>query len=303
MKPFRIILLLLAAVMVSTVAAPGASAQRKVTPVTPAPGTKGTPKEKPELTPYEDPGRLREQTDAQGHIILIDTVTGQEWIDTTAVKKSKKMIYPRIYCVAAGLNIADPLLRIMGQKYGIASGWGELNMHNRYFPTFEFGLGQASITPEEGNFTFRSPIAPYFKIGANYNIFYNSDPRYKFLVGVRYGFTPFSYTIDNVNLVDDYWGTDTQFSIPRQNATVGYFEFLAGVRVNIVRDFSIGWDLRYHAILHENSARYGKPMYIPGYGKRGSALAVNISLVYTFTLNRPAPQEVNSDNEPSKTTP
>ena len=44
-------------------------------------------------------------------------------------------------------------------------------------------------------------------------------------------------------------------------------------------------------------------MYIPGYGKRGSALAVNISLVYTFTLNRPAPQEVNSDNEPSKTTP
>lgn len=144
MKPLRFILSLFVALTLTPVIAPTAAAQRKVTPVPTAPGTKGVPKEKSELTPYEDPGRLRRETDSRGNIILIDTVTGLEWIDTTAVKKSKKMIYPRIYCVAAGVNIADPVMRIFGQKYGIASVWGELNMHNRYFPTFELGLGQAS---------------------------------------------------------------------------------------------------------------------------------------------------------------
>lgn len=296
MNRLRHITFLLIALLIASGIALDVAAQRKITPVEPAPGTKGTPKEKPELTPYEDPGRLREETDAQGRIILIDTVTGLEWIDTTAVK-SKKMIYPRIYCVAAGANIADPLLRIAGQKYGIASVWGELNMHNRYFPTLEIGLGQARITPQESNFTFRTPLAPFFKIGANYNIFYNSDPRYKFLVGLRYGLTSFSYSIDDITLTDNYWDITSTFSIPRQRTTVGYFEFLAGVRVNIVSSFSIGWDIRYHAVLHESRAPHGKPMYIPGFGKRGSALGFNLSLIYTFTLNRPAPEEVNNGNE------
>lgn len=278
-----------------------AAAQRKITPVEPAPGTKGTPKETPS-TPETDPSRLQEQRDAQGNIILVDTITGQEWVDTTLVKKNTKMIYPKIFCVAAGVNIWDPVMRIFGQKYGLASVWGELNMHNRYFPTFELGLGQADITPEDMNFTYKSSIAPFFKIGASYNVFYNSDPRYKFLVGLRYGFSAFSYRITDVTVTDSYWGSESTFDIPRQNATVGYFEFLAGVRVNIVSNFSIGWDLRFHTILHESKATYGKPMYIPGYGKRGAALSGSISLIYTFQLNSPATKEVITDSK-TKPTP
>ncbi|MDE5685681.1 MAG: hypothetical protein K2I26_03895 [Paramuribaculum sp.] len=275
----------------------GLSAQRRITPVEPAPGTKGTPAKESPSSPSDDPSRLKEARDDKGNIIFIDTVSGQEWIDTTAVKESKKMIYPKIYCAAAGLNIWDTALRLAGQKYGIISAWGELNIHNRYFPTFELGLGQASITPEESNFTFRSPLAPFFKIGASYNVFYNSDPRYKFLVGFRYGFTPFSYRITDITLSDPYWGITSEFDIPRQTATAGYLEFLAGVRVNIVSNFSIGWDLRFHTVVHESKSPYGKPMYIPGYGKRGAAITGTLSLVYTFELNHPAPNEVINSND------
>lgn len=273
----------------------GAQAQRRITPVEPTPGTKGTPVEKKKSTEV-DRSRLQEQKDANGNIILVDTVTGQEWVDTTVVKK-KFMIYPRIYQVAAGVNLWDPLMRILGQSYGVASVWGELNMHNRYFPTAEIGLGTADITPDEGNYTFKSPMAPFIKVGINYNVFYNSDPRYKFLVGVRYGFTPFSYRVTGT-LTDDYWGTSTPVDIPRQNSTAGYFEFLAGVRVNIIGNFSLGWDLRFHTILHESKATYGKPMYIPGYGKRNGSLTGSFSISYTFELNHPAPAEVNTKNEP-----
>lgn len=270
-----------------------ASAQRRITPVDPSPGTKGTPKETP-VTPADDPSRLQEQRDSKGNIILVDTITGKEWIDTTLVNKQTRMIYPRIYCVAAGINIWDPALRIFGQQYGIGSVWGELNMHNRYFPTLELGLGQADITPEGMNYTFKSPVAPFFKIGASYNVFYNSDPRYKFLVGLRYGFSAFSYEVTDVTVSDSYWGTDETFSIPSQNATVGYLDVLAGVRVNLAGNISVGWDLRFHKILHENNPRYGKPMYIPGFGKRGATLSGSFSLIYTFTLNRPASPEVNN---------
>lgn len=281
-------------IVLITAAAFSGAAQRRVTPVQPIPGTKGTPVEKP-ATPTTDRKNLQEQTDAQGNIIFIDTVTGQEWVDTLAAKaSSKKMIYPKIYNVAVGLNIWDPVMRIFGQDYGIVSAWGELNMHNRYFPTFEIGLGAASIKPQEMNYTYKSSLAPFFKIGANYNVFYNSDPRYKFLVGLRYGFTPFSYKLTDITVDDPYWGESSTFGIPSQNATAGYFEFLAGVRVNIFSSFSIGWDVRFRSIIHESSPKYGKPMYIPGYGKRGSALSGSISIVYTIPLNSPTPPEVNN---------
>jgi len=271
-------------------------AQRRVTPVEPTPGTKGTPVQKKEKTPYEDRGRLKEQKDAKGNIIFIDTVTGQEWVDTTLVNEKTKMMYPLIYRVNVGANLWDPIMRMMGQDYGVASVWGELNMHNRYFPAMEIGLGTADITPEESNFTYRSPMAPFVKIGASYNVFYNSNPKYKFLVGFRYGFTPFSYRITDITLRDDYWGTDEPLEIPKQNSTVGYFELLAGVRVNVFGNWSFGWDVRYHSILHESKSTYGKPMYIPGYGKRGASLSGSITVSYTFELNRPAATDVNDKN-------
>lgn len=269
------------------------SAQRRVTPVQPTPGTKGTPTEKPAAK--FDRRNLQEQKDAQGNIIFIDTVTGQEWVDTLAAKaSSKKMIYPRFYNVAVGLNIWDPVMRILGQDYGVISAWGELNMHNRFFPTFEIGLGSASIKPEVMNYTYKSSLAPFFKIGANYNLFYNSDPRYKFLIGLRYGFSPFSYKVTDITVNDSYWGEHSTFGIPSQSVTAGYLEFLAGVRVNIVSNFSIGWDIRFRSILHESAAKYGEPMYIPGYGKRGSGLSGSLSIIYTLPLNISSSSEVKN---------
>ena len=51
---------------------------------------------------------------------------------------------------------------------------------------FELGFGQCDDTPDDRNFTFRVPVSPYFKIGLNYNIFYNNSPDYQFNVGVRW---------------------------------------------------------------------------------------------------------------------
>lgn len=301
MKPLRILQIIIIA-LVALTAVDQAAAQRRITPVEP-PTTRPDAPKKPEVNPEEDRSRLQEQRDAEGNIIFIDTISGKEWVDTTAVRKKTRMIYPKIYNVAVGLNIWDAAMRIFGQDYGLASVWGELNMHNRYFPTVEIGLGSAKIKPDDMNYTYRSGLSPYFKIGASYNVFYNSNPRYKFLVGLRYGLTNFSYKVTDVTLTDGYWNTETTFDIPSQRSTVGYFEFLAGVRVGITGNFSLGWDVRFHSIVHESSPRYGKPMYIPGLGKRGAALSGSISLSYTFGLNSPATPEVNNTTVSSSTNP
>lgn len=266
-----------------------ASAQRRITPVTPA-----DPGSKPPVTDVKtkiDPTRLVTTTDANGNTITVDTVTGQEYVDSTLLKAPPKMEYPLLHEVIAGVNVWDPIMRALGQKYGLGDVWGEVSLHNRYFPFFAVGLGNCNDTPVDKNYTFKTPLAPYFKIGASYNFFYNSNPDYKLLMGLRYGFSTYKWSVLDVTVDEGYWQDPTHYSLDNLSHTAGYLEVTFGIKVKIAGPISAGWTLVYHSVLHESKSPYGKPMYIPGYGKRNGAFTANFSVMYTLPINKkPVPE-------------
>lgn len=251
-------------------------AQRRITPVG-----------QPELI---DPGKLPHLHDSLGNVIVVDTaaVAIPDSAAAQEMPKVSKMIYPLIYEVTAGLDIWNPVMRMVGQHYGLASVWGELSMHNRYFPYFEFGMDNANATPDNSNFTYKSSASPFFKIGASYNVFYNSNPGYQLKFGLRYGITRFSYHYDDIVIDEGYWNQPDYTSIPDQTSTVGYLEVVAAVKVKIYRNFAMGWTLKLHRIIHETDNAFGEPMIIPGYGNRKNLFTGGFSLMYTFGLNSPS---------------
>ncbi|MDE6270420.1 MAG: hypothetical protein K2M12_06145 [Muribaculaceae bacterium] len=122
----------------------------------------------------------------KGMLVWVDTITGDQWVDSLAkVGGIPKMQYPLMQSVSVSVDIWDAIMRLFGQDYGLVGFAAELNMHNRYLPAFEMGLGTASHSPSGMGYTYRSPIAPYFRIGANYNFLYNSNPDYMIMAGVR----------------------------------------------------------------------------------------------------------------------
>lgn len=241
--------------------------------------------------------------DEQGRTVYVDTITGEQWIDSTALVPVVKMKYPLWDAASVSVDIWDPLMRAFGQKYGLFGAGVELSLHNRYKPVFELGLGQASNTPSGNNFTYRSPMSVYFRIGMNYNFLYNSSPDYQFYGGVRYGFSSFNYSIDDITVDAPYWEETAHFGIASQRSTVGWFELVFGLRVKLWGPLSAGWAFKYHTILHESNNRYGQPWYIPGFGSRNAAVTGSFSFTYTFSiskLNKHSAEEViNLNEEPS----
>lgn len=221
-----------------------------------------------------------------GYTVYIDTVTGEEWVDSTQFISVPKMKYPLIMAATVGVNIWDPVMRLFGQKHGLIGFSADVNMHNRYFPAFEAGIGTARDTPSGGNYTYRSPLSVYFKIGADYNFLYNSNPDYQWFAGLRYGFAPFSWSVEDITPGPGYWGDTPQFNIPSQNATAGWFEFHIGLRVKLFGNLSAGWFIKFHTLLHESKNVHGEPWYIPGFGTRGQSITGSFSLSYTLPLNK-----------------
>lgn len=282
--------------MLMTLAVAGTAlmAQRRITPVTPIPVAGRETRQQPDTAESLDPARLVHFHDANGNVVLVDTVTGLEVPDTVGLGRDSvpRMEYPLWHAVSVGVDLWDPVMRAFGQHYGLIGFSAGVNLHNRYRPMVEVGLGDASYTPEEGNFTYKGKMAPYFKIGMDYNFLYNSNPAYEMFAGVRFGFSPFSYEITNVTVNSPYWDETGGFDIPSQSVTASYFEFLVGIKVNVWRGFSLGWTLKYHSVMNDGKPRYGKPWYIPGFGTRGSSWAGGFSIYYTIPLNKRKPPVV-----------
>lgn len=272
------------------------SAQRRVTPVTPRdPGTQ--PQVLTDLKQKIDSSRLVTTVDALGNTVTVDTVTGLEYVDSTLLKAPPKMEYPLIHEVIAGVNVWDPIMRTLGQKYGLGDVWAELSMHNRYFPFLAIGVGNINDTPVDKNYTFKSPVAPYFKLGGSYNFFYNSNPDYRLQMGMRYGFSTYKWSVLDVTVDEGYWNAPTSYSLKDLSNTAGYLEITFGLKVKIAGNFSAGWTIVYHTVLHESKSPYGKPMYIPGYGKRNGAFTGNFSIMYTIPINKKTLSEVKKTED------
>lgn len=230
--------------------------------------------------------RSTSYVDDRGLTIYVDTLTNTEWTDSTLLGKVPKMQHPLIYSLSAGVDVWEALMRIFGQSYGIGGVWCELNMHNRYIVMAEVGLGTARHRGASDNYLYRSPLGVYFRVGANYNFLFNSNPDYQLYALVRYGLSPFSFSIDDVRDGPGYWGETSTFNVPTQHTTVGWGEVGLGLKVRLWKSFSAGWSVKYRFIMHQSNLAYGKPWYIPGYGSRTAPLAASLSLSYTFDLQR-----------------
>lgn len=220
-----------------------------------------------------------------GYTVYIDTLTGEQWVDSTSRFNIPKMKYPLLVAASVGVNIWDPVMRAFGQKYGLIGFTADVNLHNRYFPAFEIGLGKANNTPAGEDFTYSSPMSVYFKIGADYNFMYNSNPDYQFFAGLRYGFSPFKWSVA-ASPEPGYWGDTPPFKIDGVSSTVGWFEFSLGLRVKLWREISAGWRVIFHGLLNQSKSPHGEPWYIPGYGSRKGVITGAFNISYTLPINR-----------------
>jgi hypothetical protein len=250
---------------------------RKVSPVE----NEDNKSQKPTLLFYDKHGK---QLEEPVFVLTEDTVA----------KTKFKLLYPRLTSVSIGANFFDAIMKVAGQSYGSYDVWGSLSIHNWLFPTLEAGVGYINSTPKEGNFTYKGKPSFYVKAGLDYNFLYNSTPDYNVFIGLRAGYSSFSYDIENISISSDYWGQTNNFSLSSQKAHAFYGEVLGGIKVKIYKRLSLGWTIRYKFKFNVSDAADSSPWFIPGYGLKNRSLSATFSVIYTLPLSK---QQVELNHE------
>lgn len=171
--------------------------------------------------------------------------------------------------ITIGADIAGPV-QYLASDFGTLEGALKISIKNKFFPTFEAGLGRADITDENTDIKYTT-TAPFCRIGIDINMLKNKKQKNRLFVGARYGFSTFNYDISGPAIEDPIWGGSQPFKYSNISTTCHWMEICLGVQVHFWGHFHMGWSARYKAKLGNTESRYSSPYYIPGYGTTSSA--------------------------------
>lgn len=212
------------------------------------------------------------------YIIALLTVSSLCGLPVTAIAQNKKATkteniqQPFYQGAMIGVDVSGLLGKAFGSDYTSTEASIECNLLNRYFPIFELGYGSTDTINEETDIHYKTS-APYFRIGAGYNIFSNKPhlPG-KLLVGARLGFSSFSYDMEAPSMNDPVWGeTSIPVSFEGVKSNASWLELTAEVRTNVYKNFHMGFSVRYKSLFSVKKAENSEPWYIPGFGKNNSS--------------------------------
>jgi hypothetical protein len=194
--------------------------------------------------------------------------------------------YPKLTDLAVGVNFAEPFFMAFGQSYASADIHATLNMWNRLQPTIEVGIGWAKSAPDDMNFNYHGKPSPYFKVGANYNFLFKNSPDYQAYLGLRLGYSTFTYDVTDMHYMNSYWHEDLFSEIRGERSHALWGEAGVGLRAKLSGPISMGWMIRYHGMFNYGKNEHSRPWFIPGYGPRKSSLGFSLSIYYVLPLHR-----------------
>ena len=214
-------------------------------------------------------------------------------VATKKEKKPAEIEYPWFNGVSVGLDLYGLGAGLFGSDFLSSEVVVDVDLKHRFFPTVELGYGTTDSWSDNG-IHYKSG-APYFRVGVDYNALYKKKHGQMILVGLRYGYSSFSYDVktlpfsdpvyggnlDNPLLTDGIWGGSVPYDYSGQKGTMQWLELCAGIRAHVWKPIWMGLGLRFRLKVAESKSLHGDPWYVPGFGKYGgNTLGVQYTLIY-----------------------
>lgn len=178
------------------------------------------------------------------------------------------------------LDLGTPVFELARSKGKQMSyeGAASFNLLQRYYPTVEFGYGQASASAAGGDFFGRGG---YGRIGLDLSALRKSRKDNMLLVGVRLGTAVQGYRMDGVSVTDPYWKIRSERDFQKTVRADVWGEVVGGVQVKVYGPFHMGWYVRLRFLFTRKEDGSPTAYYIPGYGYRDE---MNFGLNYYIGL-------------------
>jgi hypothetical protein len=188
--------------------------------------------------------------------------------------------------ISAGFDLFGPVSKIF--QPSTTSYEASLNAGSfyRFFLVTEGGTLKIDEKKTEYNYTSNGS---FMRVGFDYNFYKKNLPWEDNILffGLRFGLSSLSQKANNIVVIDSIWGNFKK-DLGETQAKAQWIEAVGGIRVEVIKNFSMGWSVRFKVLTATTGMDKVKPFVIPGFGSGASttAFGFNYSLYYTFPLDK-----------------
>lgn len=200
--------------------------------------------------------------------------------DTSTGKPPAKTAYKPGHQLRVSFDVSKPLINAFAenrQSYELALDY--YWRREAYFVA-EGGFGTSGL--DYPDLSYKSTNT-FFRLGIDKNMLqrlFRNDWDAAF-VGIRYGLGMINRGEARYSITDPLFGNSSG-TLPARNFTAHWAEITGGVRVELLRNFMVGWNVRAKFLLNPKAFNELAPAYIAGYGKGDGSTAFdfNFNLCY-----------------------
>jgi len=222
-------------------------------------------------------------------------------VDTTDLHKEKK-IDSAGHQLCLGIDIFHPVINhFIGDQAGYEFA-ADYYLRNEYYLAAEGGWGSANVNYPDLQYNTTNN---FLRFGFNKSILTRNklNDWDMMLIGLRLGFANITRSAAYYTVTDSLWGNSD--STHAGKSFVAYWiEITGGMRVELLKNFFAGWNIRGKFMLNGMSFKDLSPLYIAGYGRgdKNSNFDFNVYLSYAIRWDRrslmPKAKEDKKDEKP-----
>ena len=181
----------------------------------------------------------------------------------------------------AGFDIAGPVFQALDRdlvSYGAAAS---IDLNESLSAVG--GLRYSSFSTSQNSYDYKSRGLTFI-IGADKNFIKPKVMAGKYYagIGLRYGLTFYGQEASRLEYTNP-WGTGSA-TLPLTRHAGHFLELTPGVRAELFKGVTIGWNLSLRLLISTGAGEHLKPVYLPGYGDGSSATATAASYYVSITI-------------------
>ena len=160
---------------------------------------------------------------------------------------------------------------------------GDYYLHNEYYLAVEGGWGGSTVNYADLKYTTTNN---FVRVGFNKCILTRDNPKDwdMMFMGIRIGEANITRSKASFIVIDSVWGNSTTQYFASKSYPAIWMELTGGMRVEIIRGFYAGWNVRGKFILNGKSFKDLSPLYIAGYGKGDKAGNFDFNLYISYGI-------------------
>ncbi|RAK24923.1 hypothetical protein B0I03_10179 [Flavobacterium aquaticum] len=183
-------------------------------------------------------------------------------------KDTAKVMYPERYGLRLGTDLHKIARSFYEKDYRGFEVVGDYRLTKRFYIAGELGNENKTVDDDRLNFTTKGT---YFKVGFDYNSFENwLDMENMIYVGMRYGVSSFSHTLNSYKIYDptNYYGENIIISGREYDGlTASWLEVVGGIKAELFNNLYMGFSVRLNYLVSNKKPDGFDNLFIPGYNR------------------------------------